>query len=481
MTMFCKDQLTPTVKRLYGFSLNFSVSLECCNDSRQRTTMQQVRLLNNLSCRAVLAMMATLLHLAAPSAKASGIVTADLALLQQMQKTIQQQQQQLELQAEQIRQQSENLKAMQQQVTGLQQAAPTPKPAEVTVTATPPPQPLSSGNDRIRLAISGQINRAVNIVSDGSATKIYHVDNNVSNSRIRFVGSAQITDDLLLGTRIEVGISPDNSSRVSQTNQAPGDYFNQRWAEISLQSKKLGKLSLGKGDTASKGTASQDLSRTDGVQFVGISTIAGGLLFRETGEGHELTTIKVRDVFRSRDGLGRQSRLRYDTPNLFGFTLAGSVVSGQRSDLALYWGGEGYGFKAVGAAAVANPRLSDSGLQYDGSFSLLHTASGLNLTVAGGILQHTVAKDNTNLYAKLGWIANFTNLGYTAFGVDYTNSGNMPTTDDRGYSVGAAVVQAFEKYATELYLQYRVYSLKQGSGVALDYMRVSTLGVRVKF
>lgn len=414
-----------------------------------------------------------------PAICAAQPVVPDPAVLLQMQNTIRLQQQQLEQQAEQIRQQTRQLETLLQQVTALQQSAPASKPAVVMTAA--PAQLLTSGNDRIRLSVSGQINRAANIVSDGSDTKIYHVDNNTSNSRIRFVGSARITDDLQLGTRLEIAVSPDNSSRVSQTNQVSGDYFNQRWAELSVQSKTFGKLSLGKGDTASKGTAIQDLSRTDVVQFVGISTIAGGMLFRETGEGHELTVIKVRDAFRSRDGLGRQSRLRYDSPYLLGFSLAASIASEQRSDLALYWGGEGYGFKAVGAAAVANPRRNDSGLQYDGSFSVLHLASGLNLTLSGGIQKRNIEKDSTNLYAKLGWIANFTSLGFTAFGVDYTNSGNMPTTDDRGYSVGAAVVQAFEKYATELYLQHRIYALKQGNGVPLEDLRVSTIGVRVKF
>lgn len=424
---------------------------------------------------------AALLLLLSPRVCAAQPITLDAAVLRQMQETVRQQQKQLEQQAEQIRLQSESLKAMQQQVAVLQQSAPSSKPVAVTVAAVPLPQPLSSGNERIKLAISGQINRAVNIVSDGSATKIYHVDNNASNTRIRFVGSARITDNLLLGTRIEVAVSPDNSSRVSQTNQAPGDHFNQRWAELSLQSKTYGKLSLGKGDTASKGSAVLDLSRTDLIQYAGVSTIAGGMMFRKRDALNSLTGIRVSDAFRSRDGIGRLSRLRYDSPTLFGVTLAGSIASGQRSDLALYWGGEGYGFKAVGAAAVANPRLSDSGLQYDGSVSVLHTASGLNLTVSGGILEHTVAKESTNLYAKLGWIANFSTLGYTAFGVDYTNSGNMPTSDDRGYSIGGALVQSFENYATELYLQYRVYSLKQGSGVPLADIKVSTLGVRVKF
>jgi len=420
-----------------------------------------------------------------PAICSAQAVLLDAAVLQQMQETVHLQQKQLEQQAEQIRQQSRKLEALKQQVTSLLQSVPSSKPPAVhlppPVTSAAVPQPVTSGNDRIKLAVSGQINRAVNSVSDGGPTKLYHLDNNASNSRIRFTGSIQITDDLQLGTRLELAISPDSSLRVSQTNQSPGDYFNQRWAELSLQSTTLGKLSLGKGDTASNGSASRDLSCTDVVQYAGINAIASGMLFRETGDDHGLTTIKVRDAFRSRDGLGRQSRLRYDSPTLFGFTLAGSIASEQRSDLALYWGGEGYGFKALGAAAMANPRRNDSGLQYDGSLSLLHVVSGLNLTVSGGIQKRAIAKDSTNLYVKLGWIAKFTRLGYTAFGVDYTNSGNMPTTDDRGYSVGAAMVQSFEKYATELYLQHRIYSLKQSSGVLLDDMQVSTVGVRVKF
>ncbi len=435
------------------------------------------------------AALAGLLATIAPPAMAQPATTPP-QLLQQMQDTLRQQQEQLSQQAEQIRQQARQLEALQQQLKALivqspapaapQTTAGTEKPVAATV-QPPPPVAVTSGNDKIRLAISGQINRAVNLVSDGRPAKLYHVDNNASNSRIRFVGSAQITNDLLLGTRIEVAISPDNSSLVSQTHQAPGDHFNQRWAEISLQSKTLGKLSLGKGDTASKGTAFQDISLTDLVQYSGIHDIAGGMLFRSKDGTDALTTIRLRDAFRNRDGLGRHSRLRYDSPSLAGFTLAGSIASDQRSDLALYWGGEGYGFRAVGGAAVANPRINGSGLLYDGSLSLLHVASGLNLTVSGGIQKHDTAKNGANLYAKLGWIARFTSLGYTAFGIDYTHSANTPASDDRGYSIGGAVVQAFEKYATELYLQHRIYSLKQGSGVLLDDIQVSTLGVRVKF
>lgn len=412
-------------------------------------------------------------------------VTVDPLVLQQMQETIRQQQQQLQKQAEQIKAQSETLQKLQQQLNALQQA---PAPPETMVQTSPATAAVSSGNDKIKLAISGQINRAVVVANDGYNSTLYHVDNTVSNSRIRFVGTAKASDDLTLGTRLEVAISPDRSSAVSQQQKYLTDtYFDQRWVEISLTSKTFGKLSIGKGDTASNTTAEVDLSRTDVVQYASIADMGGGFLFRSKNGTQSFIpngtgNLKASDAFSSFDGLSRQSRLRYDSPELYGFRLAGSLVSNQRSDLALFWGGQGYGFKGAGAFAVANPKETGAGLLYDGSFSLLHTVSGLNLTLSGGLKEYRLRRDATNLYAKLGWLTNLTSLGYTAFGVDYTRSEELAQSGDKGYSVGAAVVQTFEKIATELYLQYRVYSLERAAGSSpVSDISIGTLGAGVKF
>ena len=425
------------------------------------------------------------LTLLLPALSQAQPIIVDPQVLQQLQETIRQQQQQLQLQAEQISAQARALQALQQQVQSMQQ--PAAKPEAVRAAAAPPPLPspapgLTSGNDKIKLSLSGQINRAVNITNDGGSTKVYPVDNDASNSRIRLVGTARISDDLTLGTRLELSIAPDESSVVSQNNQAPGDYFNQRWAEVSLASKRFGKLSLGKGDTASNTTAEADLSRTDVVQYAGIADISGGMLFRQKNGARDLTTLKVSDVFKSGDGLSRQSRLRYDTPAWNGFRLAGSLISNQQSDIALYWGGEGYGFEAEGAFAVANPKIANADLLYDGSLSLLHSSSGINLTLAGAILDKAATEDRTNLYVKLGWLTNPVSLGSTAFGVDYTRSEHAARAGDRAWSVGAAVVQAFEKWATEIYFQYRIYALDRAGGTAsLANITVGTFGARVKF
>lgn len=417
-------------------------------------------------------------------------IPVDQNILLQLQETIRQQQQQLQQQAEQIKAQSEILQKLQQQVSTMQKpsepgpaqaSAKAPSPADSAQVSLSSPSPafVKSGNDRVKLSVSGELNRAINVIGDGGRAKLYHVDNDADNTKIRFTGNAIINDDLTIASRLEFAMTADESSQVSQRNQAPGNYIDAKYAEVSLESKTFGKISFGKGDTASYNSATVDLSKTDVVLYSSISDIAGGILFRD--KNGALSTTTVANAFNACNGLNTQSRLRYDTPSLLGFVLSGSLVSGQRSDLALTWGGEGYGFQAAAAFGLANPKLEGVSLQYDGSCSVLHTATGLNLTLAGGLMDYKSQKDGTNLYAKLGWLASLTSLGQTAFGVDYTRSRDMAANGDRGYSVGAAVVQAFEKYSTELYMQYRLFSLNRTQSEPVNNINMGTFGVRVKF
>lgn len=344
----------------------------------------------------------------------------------------------------------------------------------------PPPKTVTSDQDRVKLAISGQVNRAVNIADDGKKTRAYYVDNDASNSRVRFVGTGKATDDLTIGSRLEIAFAPNESSDVSQNNQESGNFLDERWAEVSLDSERFGKLSLGKGDTASNNSAEVDLSRTDVVAYASVADIAGGLQFRKSGNDN-LSSVTISDAFSDLDGLSRKSRVRYDTPIFYGFSLAGSLVSDQRYDASLWWGGQGFGFKAVAAAAIAYPNQDNTDYQYDGSFSILHEGTGLNLTASAGLLDRDDEGDPANYYVKGGWLTGFFSAGQSAFAVDFTRSVNFPTGRDDGYSVGLAAVQQFEEFGTELYLQYRLYSLERDVAPNVDNINVGTIGARVKF
>jgi hypothetical protein len=401
----------------------------------------------------------------------------DAKTVERLERLIKEQQQQLESLQQQLNQLKQTASDAQTQAKEAKSVA---QEAKTSVQA-PVAKAVTSGQERVKLALSGQVNRMVNVIDDGKNTTGYFVDNDVSNTRVRFVGTAKATDDLTLGSRLEYAVTSNESGDVNQDNESAGDFFNVRWADLTLNSKRFGKLWLGRGDTASNNTSEVDLSKVDVLAYASVADPAGGMLFRESSGDNSLTDIAVADAFNDRDGLSRESRVRYDTPTFWGFHLAGSVVSDQRADASVWWSGQGYGFKAVAAAAIADPNDDNADLNYDGSFSVLHEGTGLNLTASAGLLDKDSEGDPTNLYAKLGWLTRFFSAGQTGFGVDYTRSLNLPTGRDDGYSVGAVAVQQFEKYGTELYLGYRLYSLSRDVAPSVENMNVGTVGARVKF
>ena len=411
----------------------------------------------------------------------AGIVTAeensvDAKTIERLERLIKKQQQQLESLQQQL---NELKKAATEAQTEAKEAKSVAEEAKMTAQA-PVEKVVTSGQERVKLAISGQVNRAVNIIDDGKSTDAYFVDNDNSESRVRFVGTAKATDDLTIGSKIELAIAPNKAGEVDQNNQETNNIFDQRWTEVSLDSKRFGKLSLGKGATASYGSASVDLSGTGVISYATITDTAGGMLFRQTS-GDTLTNVRIGDAFNSFDGLNRRNRVRYDSPTFYGFQLATSAVSDERYDGSLWWGGQGYGFKAAGAAAFAYPNEDDTNFQYDGSFSLLHEDTGLNLTLSAGLQERDEQGDAKNLYAKAGWLTRFFSFGETAFGVDYTRTQNQPTENDDGYSIGAAAVQFFEEYGTEIYGLYRLHSLDRDVAPSVNDINVVSIGARVKF
>ncbi|WP_459944226.1 porin [Desulfocastanea catecholica] len=405
-------------------------------------------------------------------------VMVDAQVLEQLQQMLVDQQKQLHKLQKQVDEFQQTATAAQTQA---EEAKTVAEEAKSTVQTTVGKGPIvSSGQERVKLAVSGQINRAVNVVDDGDETDVYFVDNANSNSRLRFVGTALVDDDLTLGSKFEIAFAPNYSGDVSQKDQESGDFFDERVAELFLLSKRYGALYLGKGSTASDGTAEVDLSGTDVVQYASYADIAGGMKFRDSADD-ALTGITVSDAFNDFDGLSRKTRLRYDLPTFYGFGLAGSVITDSRWDTALRWSGSGYGFKAGAAAAVVYINTADADYQYDGSLSVLHEDTGLNFTFSAGTKDSDMNDDPYNVWGKLGWQTTFFSVGKTSFGVDYGISENLPADGDEGYSIGLAMVQSFADYGTELYFQFRQYSLDRDASADVEDINVGTIGARVKF
>lgn len=278
---------------------------------------------------------------------------------------------------------------------------------------------VSSGSDNIKLELSGQVNRGVLFVDNGSSEEVFHVDNDNSSTRVRFIGSGRLDEDISVGTQVEVQFESNSTAaiRIDQDDPAGPNSFTERKLELYADSKRLGRVWVGQGDTASNGTSEVDLSGTAVVAYSGIEDMAGGIAFADSTGA---LGPRINQAYNQFDGLSRDDRLRYDTPSFGGFKASVSAVDGGAWDAALRFSGDVSGTKIAAAAAFADAESRGGFDQYNGSVSVL-LPMGLSITGAAGTrdLDRATGDDPVTYYAKLGYTFNVTDLGATSIGVDY--------------------------------------------------------------
>ena len=129
------------------------------------------------------------------------------------------------------------------------------------------------------LTLSGHVNRAIQFRDNGSESGVLHVTNNLSRTRVLWIGEGRINGDLTVGSLIELGnqSSISSSQDLGDNGDDDGpDVLGERQIELTISSNTLGKLSLGQGDTASENAASADLSGTAMATVTGDPFFAGG-------------------------------------------------------------------------------------------------------------------------------------------------------------------------------------------------------------
>ena len=387
----------------------------------------------------------------------------------------------IELQRQQIEQQARQLELMEERLQELEASSEAMQDAaEETRRAAEELQDFpmtASGGTGINLALSGQINRMLTAGYDGDDTKLYHVDNVNSSSRLRVVGSAA-REAFTLGTRFEFEMRSNASTDVSQINEDTGTVsFRDRVVEIFAAHDALGQLAIGQGSTAYDGTTQVDLSGTSVVAYSSISDLAGGLLFVDD-DADALSDTSIGDVFNSFDG-PRLDRLRYDTPRLAGFTLSADTAADQRWSTALRWAGKLEGLSAAAAVGYADPGGNRDWV-VNGSASVLHEASGVSLTVAASRRDEADRDDGRYLYGKLGWQRDFFTFGRTHMSVDVGRNDDVAADGDEATSFGLFAVQNITNLGIDLYGGYRLHTLDR-DGADFDDIHTFTLGTRVRF
>lgn len=323
--------------------------------------------------------------------------------------------------------------------------------------------------------VSGHVNRAVMAADDGTDSRTTFVDNTTSNSRFRFTGTEEVTQDVRAGIFVEFSIASSNSSAVSIQNPSDDFGVGERHIDAFVEGD-FGKLSLGQGDGAGNGATEVDQSGTFIAAYSAADLIGGGVSFRNENTGALGPTIG--DTYSNFDFYSRHDRIRYDTPSLGGITLSVShgtgngdedtteVVARQSLDT-----GAGQLAWAVGTGSQGGAGNDITG----GSASLLMDG-GLNVTLAVADSEDNATGDDNGslVYTKLGY-----KQGRNAYSVDYGVVEDVAQTGDESEVIG---VQYLHKPIDwmDLYVSGKTHSLDR-DGQDFDDVSILFAGTRIKF
>gem|GEM_PF-1729204 len=400
-----------------------------------------------------------------------------------------------------------------------------------------------SGNDKLKLKLSGQVNRAMAYYDNGHNSQYKHVDNNASDTRLNFTAEGKLNDNLTMGGVIEVEIPSENSNTVGIGNGSATSNtvsLTERKMEVFAKSK-YGNVWVGQGETASHRVSDTDLTGTNAAQEGGeLESMAGGVQFWnnttnavDTYSGNSTAALGTATALTSTVGsywqeMGsrRVDRVRYDTPTWYGFTVSASHATRDLTDYGLRYEGEFNKVKLVGAIGYAHNPFNNGSIKAHGTAWGLSNVSRdeyggslfalfpIGISIGGGYTGMNfdqANRDNGKLWhLKGGYQKNFFGIGNTCFAISYgqakamraafntvaggvitTTSGQVKTQNSEDMRIwGLYLNQQVEKLAADIYLAYQHHKLDRdlynAAGTTLVTQDIKPtnavlLGARVKF
>ena len=348
---------------------------------------------------------------------------------------------------------------------------------------------VKHGNRKVSLKISGWVNMALMYWNDNGGTDpnvgdldensdVFIGDNSYANSRFTLSGEGKVNSDVTMGFSMQLRPRGTTTGGVDQIDHNPSpNAIVIRSTYVYLNSKSLGKLQLGKQDSAADGAWYQDLGGSNWVSGFGPANHGGSFILRDTA-GH-LTSLRWASLIADASD-SQEERIAYYSPTLGGFQLAASWGGDDTSAIALYYAGT---FQTVSVAAgigydVSNRWDADSigGDQADqgagstplalaggewrklaASASIYESGSGLFATGTYQINYSDITgrNDATGWFAKLGWRKNVTGMGETGIYGLYNREDDLYRNDVSAHQWGAGIFQDLDSVGSTLYLDYR--------------------------
>ncbi|HMN36098.1 MAG TPA: porin [Hyphomicrobium sp.] len=333
------------------------------------------------------------------------------------------------------------------------------------------------GNRKVGLTVSGWVNEAVFFWDDGTQSDVYVGTNELEQSRFRFNGDAKITAGWSAGYILEIGANGAGSKSFDQTSSGEGK-VSVRKSAWYIKSEQLGRLAVGRFDTATYHLIDNlDTLLTRNVSDYEAAGIAlGKFKTRSNGVLGARWTDFMGGFNNGTPGQsGLRNTVRYDTPELAGFTASASWGEDDQWETALRYAGRLGDFKL--AASIGYGESTDPGVnggscalgtgdcQWWGAGALVsHTPTGIYLYGGYGenridLAAGQIADDTSAIWYLQGGIEHkWFDLGKTNIFVEHRRddvglSSAADSSDLRFWAAGVA--QEIENASLVVFALYR--------------------------
>jgi porin-like protein len=337
---------------------------------------------------------------------------------------------------------------------------------------------LRSGNKYVQLKLKGWVNRAMMHVDTGVKSRLLHVDNDSSSTRIYLLGKAQMNDEWAIGTNFVFEMQSNESLTTDIIDSDSSVNFQRRQLEVYVHSKKFGKVLLGHGQTASDGSSEIDLLKTGAVSRNGsLQLMAGGIKFRRGGK---VVGPAIRSVYSGMDGLSRKDRIRYDSPKFMGFQVRAGHIMQDSRDVGLYFSGKFGEVKTQ--AGVAYAKVPSKYEQVSGSGSvMLPNGTSVGFGAARQSLVAPFRKNPFVVFGKVGQQLDLFDFGTTKACLDFGRARHLNRNKDTAKIAGFTLLQEITRAATEVYSSMRIHTLDRLGEPDYRNIFAMNFGAKVRF
>jgi predicted porin len=344
---------------------------------------------------------------------------------------------------------------------------------------------------KVKVTLYGQIAKVFGVVGDGETETFKVGENGNTATRMGLDGRGKMTNDISVRTRLEFGVQSGNTGGGSQfvNQEGAASRFTVRHLDLILSSKKFGAIWIGRGDTASNGTAeASTLGAIDTGRLGGTTASLIGS-YRVLNENENLATRDLGSVgsfFNNFDGADRSNRIRYDTPTFFGFRAGASFIDKHNFDTALWYNGKIAGTTVKGAVGFCHTRGGQSAgggscfgngttitavTQVDGSVSVL-TPIGLGGAFSAGHQRralsgagHTNINSTAyNIVPSIYYTMKATEVGATTieYAFQYCESCSTSFKDSEGIGHSLMLMQQVDSVGGDYFVTFRYFDIDTG-------------------